>query len=210
MLLHAEHITKTIGTRTLFADIDLTLYPGDKVGLVGRNGVGKTTFLKLIAEPQRDGDMRIRHFGNIGYLPQDPRIDDNVDLDKSVVDHVISSLNLDAERDELAELLAAMEKDPTRRRSSPTPQPRSATPTRAATPPKRRPDRSRAASACARSASTRRCTNSPEASCAWPRSPASSLPRPTRCCSTSRPTTSTPTPASGCSTSCATTAAACS
>jgi len=112
MLLHAEHITKTIGTRTLFADIDLTLYPGDKVGLVGRNGVGKTTFLKLIAEPQRDGDMRIRHFGNIGYLPQDPRIDKNVNLEKSVVDHVISSLNLDSERDELAELLAAMEKDP--------------------------------------------------------------------------------------------------
>src|SRR3954452_24807369 len=112
MLLHAEHITKTIGTRTLFADIDLTLYPGDKVGLVGRNGVGKTTFLKIIAEPQKDGDMRIRHFGNIGYLPQDPRIDANVDLNKSVTDHVISSLNLDAERDELAELQAAMEKDP--------------------------------------------------------------------------------------------------
>ncbi len=112
MLLHAEHITKTIGTRTLFADIDLTLYPGDKVGLVGRNGVGKTTFLKLIAEPHRDGDMRIRHFGEIGYLPQDPRIDDNVDLKKSVTDHVISSLNLDAERDELAALQAAMEREP--------------------------------------------------------------------------------------------------
>jgi ATPase subunit of ABC transporter with duplicated ATPase domains len=112
MLLHAENITKDIGTRRLFAGIDLTLYPGDKVGLVGRNGVGKTTLLKLLAEPAKSGQMRVRHFGNVGYLPQDPRIDDNVDLSKSVVDHVISSLRLDAERDELAELLAAMEVDP--------------------------------------------------------------------------------------------------
>lgn len=111
LLLSAENITKQIGTRTLFADINLTLYAGDKVGLVGRNGAGKTTFLKIIAEPQAVGDLRVRHWGNIGYLPQDPRIDANVDLGKSVTDHVISSLNLDAERDRLAELHAAMARD---------------------------------------------------------------------------------------------------
>ncbi|HEV7918547.1 MAG TPA: ATP-binding cassette domain-containing protein, partial [Solirubrobacterales bacterium] len=118
MLLSAEHISKTIGTRTLFADINLTLYPGDKVGLVGRNGVGKTTFLKLIAEPTQTakkgpaGSMSVRHWGNIGYLPQDPRIDANVDLTKTVTDHVISSLTLDTERDRLAKLQAALADDP--------------------------------------------------------------------------------------------------
>ncbi|MGB0890463.1 MAG: ATP-binding cassette domain-containing protein, partial [Solirubrobacterales bacterium] len=117
MLLSAEHITKTIGTRTLFADINLTLYSGDKVGLVGRNGVGKTTFMKLIAEPQSDGGSRagamaVRHWGNVGYLPQDPRIESGVDLTKTVTDHVLSSLNLDSDRDHLAELQAAMEADP--------------------------------------------------------------------------------------------------
>ncbi|MFY9263916.1 MAG: ABC-F family ATP-binding cassette domain-containing protein [Solirubrobacterales bacterium] len=112
MLISAEHISKTIGARTLFDDINLTLYPGDKVGLVGRNGVGKTTFLKIIAEPRRDGDMTVRHWGNVGYLPQDPRIDGDVDLAKSVTDHVISSLNLDTERDQLAALQLAMEADP--------------------------------------------------------------------------------------------------
>lgn len=117
MLLSAEHITKTIGTRTLFADINLTLYPGDKVGLVGRNGVGKTTFMKLIAQPQGDGGkkagaMAVRHWGNVGYLPQDPRIESGVDLTKTVTDHILSSLNLDTDRDHLAELQAAMEADP--------------------------------------------------------------------------------------------------
>ena len=120
MLLSAEHITKTIGTRTLFADINLTLYPGDKVGLVGRNGVGKTTFMKLIAEPQGDGGkkagaMAVRHWGNVGYLPQDPRIENGVDLTKTVTDHMLSSLNLDTDRDHLAELQSAMEADPSER-----------------------------------------------------------------------------------------------
>lgn len=116
MLLSAEHITKTIGTRTLFADINLKLYAGDKVGLVGRNGVGKTTFLKIIAEPQvsrgKGEQMAVRHWGNVGYLPQDPRIESGVDLDKTVTDHVLSSLNLDAERDELAQLTRLMADDP--------------------------------------------------------------------------------------------------
>ncbi|MBI4897598.1 MAG: ABC-F family ATP-binding cassette domain-containing protein [Actinobacteria bacterium] len=119
MLLSAEHITRTIGARTLFADINLTLYPGDKVGLVGRNGVGKTTFMKIIGEPTKGkvpaGGMCVRHWGEVGYLPQDPRIEQNADLTKTVTDHVLSSMNLDAERDQLAELLAAMEADPTER-----------------------------------------------------------------------------------------------
>jgi ATPase subunit of ABC transporter with duplicated ATPase domains len=117
LLLSAEHITKTIGARTLFADINLTLYAGDKVGLVGRNGVGKTTFMKIIGEPTQGkipaGGMAVRHWGNVGYLPQDPRIEDSVDLTKSVTDHVLSSMNLDAERDELKALEEAMAADPT-------------------------------------------------------------------------------------------------
>jgi ATPase subunit of ABC transporter with duplicated ATPase domains len=118
LLLSAEHVTKTLGARTLFADINLTLYAGDKVGLVGRNGVGKTTFMKIIGEPSSGGRneagaMAVRHWGNVGYLPQDPRIEAGVDLTKTVTDHVLSSMNLDTERDELAELQAAMEADPT-------------------------------------------------------------------------------------------------
>jgi ATPase subunit of ABC transporter with duplicated ATPase domains len=57
--------------------------------------------------------MAVRHWGNVGYLPQDPRIEDSVDLTKSVTDHVLSSMNLDAERDELKALEEAMAADPT-------------------------------------------------------------------------------------------------
>ena len=120
MLLSAEHITRTIGARTLFADINLTLYAGDKVGLVGRNGVGKTTFMKIIGEPTsgkvQAGGMAVRHCGRVGYLPQDPRIEADVDLSKSVTDHVLSSMNLDAERDELERALPERHRRDRRRR----------------------------------------------------------------------------------------------
>ena len=49
MLLRLEGIARTIGTRVLFRDVDLTLNRGDRVGLVGPNGAGKTTLLRIAA-----------------------------------------------------------------------------------------------------------------------------------------------------------------
>jgi ATP-binding cassette subfamily F protein 3 len=49
MLLRLEGVARTIGTRVLFRDVDLTVNRGDRVGLVGPNGAGKTTLLRIAA-----------------------------------------------------------------------------------------------------------------------------------------------------------------
>ncbi len=49
MLINLQNIAKTIGAKTLYDGLDLTIQPGEKVGLIGRNGIGKTTLLGIMA-----------------------------------------------------------------------------------------------------------------------------------------------------------------
>jgi ATP-binding cassette subfamily F protein 3 len=48
MLINLQNISKTIGTKHLYADLDLTIQDGEKVGLIGRNGIGKTTLFGIM------------------------------------------------------------------------------------------------------------------------------------------------------------------
>ncbi len=48
MILNLQNIGKTIGTKVLYSDLDLTIQAGEKVGLIGRNGIGKTTLLGIM------------------------------------------------------------------------------------------------------------------------------------------------------------------
>ena len=49
MLLSAEHLSINFGSRQLLADVNFYLNEGDKVGVIGINGTGKSTFLKVLA-----------------------------------------------------------------------------------------------------------------------------------------------------------------
>ncbi|MCU0475893.1 MAG: ATP-binding cassette domain-containing protein [Anaerolineae bacterium] len=73
MLLSVAHLTLHYGTLTVLDDIDLTLDRGQRVGLVGANGVGKTSLLRLIAgEAHADrGTVRVFDGVRLGILPQD-------------------------------------------------------------------------------------------------------------------------------------------
>ncbi len=54
MLINLQNIGKTIGAKKLYAGLDLTIQPGEKVGLIGRNGIGKTTLLGIMAGTDHD------------------------------------------------------------------------------------------------------------------------------------------------------------
>jgi ATP-binding cassette subfamily F protein 3 len=54
MLINLQSIGKTIGTKQLYDGLDLTIQPGEKIGLVGRNGIGKTTLLGVMAATDSD------------------------------------------------------------------------------------------------------------------------------------------------------------
>ena len=72
-MIHIEEITKEYPTKTLFASASAHLRPETRVGLVGRNGTGKTTLLRMIIgeDTADDGSIRQRPWLRIGYLPQE-------------------------------------------------------------------------------------------------------------------------------------------
>ncbi|WP_220020576.1 macrolide ABC transporter ATP-binding protein [Mycobacterium tuberculosis] len=71
---------------------DLRVQPGDRIGLVGRNGAGKTTTLRILAGEVEPYAGSVTRAGEIGYLPQDPKVGD---LDVLARDRVLSARGLD-------------------------------------------------------------------------------------------------------------------
>ena len=73
-ILTAENITKSYGERKLFDHADFYLQEGDKVGILGINGTGKSTLLRMIAGISEPDDGKIITANNIviSYLPQNP------------------------------------------------------------------------------------------------------------------------------------------
>ena len=72
-MLSLEHITVQFGGRVLFDDLTALISPHDRVGLVGSNGTGKSTLLKVIAGLQlpESGNINKAQYVTVGYLPQD-------------------------------------------------------------------------------------------------------------------------------------------
>src|SRR3712207_4471949 len=85
-----EHLTKSVGDKTVFQDISFIIHAGDRIGIIGVNGTGKTTLLDVISEKVGfDGDRSPFSKANdyrISYLTQEPEFDD----DQSVLDTVLS------------------------------------------------------------------------------------------------------------------------
>ena len=73
-ILNIEHISKIFGEKVIFDDVSYGIQEGEKIGVIGINGTGKTTLLKLIAgEEDADEGQIIKQNGiRIAYLPQSP------------------------------------------------------------------------------------------------------------------------------------------
>lgn len=86
-LLVAEGLTKGYGHSDLFTDVSFGINEGDKCGLIGINGTGKSTLLKIIAgvEEPDSGTVTMRNGLKIAYLPQTPEYDDSMTLLENVI-----------------------------------------------------------------------------------------------------------------------------
>jgi len=73
-------------------DVTFRVDKGDKIGLVGRNGAGKTTMTKVLAGLALPAEGTVTRSGSIGYLPQDPKVDDMTQLAR---DRILSARGLD-------------------------------------------------------------------------------------------------------------------
>jgi capsular polysaccharide transport system ATP-binding protein len=70
-MIHIEHVTKRYGTRhgsvTVLDDVNLTVQPGEKVGILGRNGAGKSTIIRLISGAERPSSGHIRRDMSVSW-----------------------------------------------------------------------------------------------------------------------------------------------
>ncbi len=89
-ILNAEHITHSFTEKQLFDDIAFSMEEGDKVGLIGINGTGKSTLLKILACRLQPDEGRVTTANNlkIGYLPQAPEFDKDQPILQAVLSEV--------------------------------------------------------------------------------------------------------------------------
>jgi ATPase subunit of ABC transporter with duplicated ATPase domains len=99
-VITATDLELRAGSRILLSDATLRVQPGDRIGLVGRNGAGKTTSMRVLAGEGEPYGGTVTSNGPVGYLPQDPR---EGDLSVPARDRVLSARGLDT-------LLRKMEK----------------------------------------------------------------------------------------------------
>ena len=93
MLLTAEHISLNFGLKQLLDDVTLYLNEGDKIGIIGINGTGKSSFLRVLAGDQvpDEGKVSLDPNVQVSFLSQNPRMDEN----NTVLEQVFADFSTD-------------------------------------------------------------------------------------------------------------------
>lgn len=86
-----DTLSKSVGDKTVFSSISFIIHPGDRIGIIGVNGTGKTTLLDVLSGKLGfDGDVspfRTKKDYKMAYLTQEPHFEE----DKTILDTVLSS-----------------------------------------------------------------------------------------------------------------------
>ena len=87
--LQIENLTKSFGDLVLFENLSMGISQGDRIGLIAKNGTGKTTLLNIIAgkEGYDNGRIAFRRDLRVGYLEQDPAYPDNLTVIEACFHH---------------------------------------------------------------------------------------------------------------------------
>lgn len=82
MLLSAEHLSKNYGMKTLLEDASIYLEQGEKIGVIGINGTGKSTLLRLLSGTEAPDEGAVRRDPNVqvSYLRQNPEMNPNASI----------------------------------------------------------------------------------------------------------------------------------
>jgi ATPase subunit of ABC transporter with duplicated ATPase domains len=109
-VLQVQSLSVEVGGRVVVSDATFTVMAKDKVGLVGRNGAGKTSLFKVLGGEAEPIAGKITRKGGFGYLPQDPRIAGIYD-GRSAISHILSGRNIDDDLMRIEKLRIAMEEE---------------------------------------------------------------------------------------------------
>src|SRR5512143_130166 len=113
-MLTAHHLSKSFELQTLFENASFSLNPGERTGLVGPNGCGKTTLMRILAglEPPTSGHVSRDPNLRIGYLPQGFEPDQTMSLEDIIHQHTGDASSLEQELTSAAEALARQPSNP--------------------------------------------------------------------------------------------------
>lgn len=94
-LLTMEHVTKSYTDRVLLDDVAFGINENEKIGVIGVNGMGKSTLLKIVAglEPYDDGKISMGNHVKICYLPQTPVFEEGTTILKAAIQGNVNELN---------------------------------------------------------------------------------------------------------------------
>ena len=107
-IYHMQELTKSYpGGKKCFENIHLSFLPGVKIGVVGVNGAGKSSLMKIMAGIDKDytGELGLENI-NVGYLPQEPILDTDLSVRENVLNAVADKKALIDEFNKVAEKLA--------------------------------------------------------------------------------------------------------
>ena len=110
-MLQVRELSVDVGGTRVVEGASFTVRARDKVGLVGRNGAGKTSLLRVLGGAEQPVAGVVHRTGGLGYLPQDPRLDGVAD-DVSALDHVLGGRGLDETALRLEKLRIAIAETP--------------------------------------------------------------------------------------------------
>ena len=102
-MLNLTNITVSFGGRDLYKNISFQINPKDKIGVVGKNGAGKSTMLKLIIGEQKatSGTINMTNSLSIGYLPQEINVNSNEEILNEVLQANKKLLEINRRLDEI-------------------------------------------------------------------------------------------------------------
>ena len=106
--LAARDISKSFAARQVLDRVSLVVSPGDRIGIVGPNGIGKSTLLKVLAGLEQPDAGRVIRSGAVGYLPQEPA----PSAGETVLDYLARRTGVGAAAASMDALAARLEAEP--------------------------------------------------------------------------------------------------
>ena len=92
-ILQIENLTKSYGDRILFADVTFGVNEGDKIGIIAKNGTGKSTLLKILCDKEiyDSGKISYRRDARVGFLSQTPELNPHMTVFQACMDGIKKS-----------------------------------------------------------------------------------------------------------------------